>query len=94
MYSVAVKVPQNRPPLRIGELGQRLCVSDHVLRAWGNRYGLPQPARSPGGFRLYSEADEWRLRHMQAYRANGALSAARLIAGDPVTEAERAGWSR
>ena len=71
MYSVAVKVPQNRPPLRIGELGQRPGMSDHVLRAWGNSCGLPQPARSPGGFRLYSEADEWRLRRMQAYLADG-----------------------
>ena len=101
-----LRSPGNRPLLRIGELSQRPGMSDHVLQAWENRYGLPHPARSPGGFRLYSEADEWRLRRMQAYRANGALSAAprqaldasgepaRLIAGDPVTEAERAGWSR
>jgi MerR family transcriptional regulator, light-induced transcriptional regulator len=27
-----------------------------VLRAWESRYGLLQPVRSPGGFRLYSEA--------------------------------------
>ena len=94
MYSVVVKSPGNRPLPRFGELSRRLGVSDHVLRAWENRYGLPQLARSPGDFRLHSEADEWRLRHMQAYRANGALSAARLIAGDPVTEAERSGWSR
>ena len=80
-------------------------MSDHVLRARENRCGLLQPARSPGGLRLYSEADERRLRRMQAYRTNGALSAALrqaldasgepagLIAGDPVTEAERR-WSR
>jgi DNA-binding transcriptional MerR regulator len=133
-----VKFPGNRPLLRLGELGQRLGVSDHVLRAWENRCGLPQPARSPGGFRLYSEADEWRLRWMQACLADGLSAAeaaraalsgdaitppgrpaglplesagnglsaalrqaldasgepARLIAGDPVTEAEWAGWSR
>jgi MerR family transcriptional regulator, light-induced transcriptional regulator len=46
-----------------------------VLRAWENRYGLLQPVRSPDGFRLYSEADEWRIRRMQAYLADG-LSAA------------------
>jgi MerR family transcriptional regulator, light-induced transcriptional regulator len=65
----------DRPLLRIGELSRRVGVSDHLLRAWESRYGLLQPERSPGGFRLYSEADEWRVRRMQAYRADG-LSAA------------------
>jgi MerR family transcriptional regulator, light-induced transcriptional regulator len=65
----------DRPLLRIGELSRRLGVSDHVLRAWESRYGLLQPVRSPGGFRLYSEADEMRIRRMQAYLAEG-LSAA------------------
>ena len=64
-----------RPLLRIGELSRRLGVSDQALRAWENRYGLLQPVRSPGGFRLYSEADEARVRQMQAYLADG-LSAA------------------
>jgi MerR family transcriptional regulator, light-induced transcriptional regulator len=53
-----------------------------VLRAWENRYGLLQPVRSPGGFRLYSEADEW-IRRMQAYLADGltAAEAARATLG-------------
>ena len=67
--------PSDRPLLRIGELSRRLGVSDHVLRAWESRYGLLQPVRSAGGFRLYSEADESRIRRMQAYLAQG-LSAA------------------
>src|ERR1039457_5934225 len=67
--------PEGLPLLRIGELSRRLGVSDHVLRAWENRYGLLQPVRSPGGFRLYSEADESRVRRMQAHLAHG-LSAA------------------
>ena len=49
--------PEGSPVLRIGELSRRLGVSDHVLRAWESRYGLLQPVRSAGGFRLYSEAD-------------------------------------
>ncbi len=65
----------DRPLLRIGELSRRVGVSDHVLRAWESRYGLLQPVRSPGGFRLYSGADESRVRTMQAYLAGG-LSAA------------------
>jgi DNA-binding transcriptional MerR regulator len=70
-----MEFPADRPLLRIGELSRRLGVSDHVLRAWESRYGLLQPVRSPGGFRLYSEADELRIRRMQAYLADG-LSAA------------------
>ena len=65
----------DRPLLRIGELSRRVGVSDHLLRAWESRYGLLQPARSPGGFRLYSEVDESRIRRMQAHLAEG-LSAA------------------
>jgi DNA-binding transcriptional MerR regulator len=70
--------------LRIGELSRRLGVSDHVLRAWESRYGLLQPVRSAGGFRLYSEADESRVRRMQAHLARGlsAAEAARAVLGE------------
>jgi DNA-binding transcriptional MerR regulator len=67
--------PDGSPVLRIGELSRRLGVSDHLLRAWERRYGLLQPVRSAGGFRLYSEADELRVRRMQAHLTQG-LSAA------------------
>jgi len=73
--------------LRIGELSRRLGVSDHVLRAWESRYGLLQPTRSPGGFRLYSEADVARVRRMQTHLAQGlsAAEAARVaVAEDQV----------
>ncbi len=83
-----MEFPRDRPLLRIGELSRRLGVSDHVLRAWENRYGLLQPVRSPGGFRLNSEADERRIRRMQAYLADGlsAAEAARTtLGGDAIT---------
>jgi MerR family transcriptional regulator, light-induced transcriptional regulator len=79
MYSNLMDSASDRPLLRIGELSRRLGVSDHVLRAWESRYGLLQPVRSPGGFRLYSAADEARIRRMQAYLAEG-LSAAEAAA--------------
>ena len=74
-------LPRDRPLLRIGELSRRLGVSGHVLRAWESRYGLLQPVRSAGGFRLYSEADEMRVRRMQAHLAGGlsAAEAARTV---------------
>ncbi|RPI11356.1 MAG: cobalamin B12-binding domain-containing protein [Actinobacteria bacterium] len=61
--------------LRIGELSRRVGVSGHVLRAWEARYGLLSPVRTPGGFRLYSDGDEQRVRRMQVHLAEG-LSAA------------------
>jgi MerR family transcriptional regulator, light-induced transcriptional regulator len=61
--------------LRIGELSRRVGVSEHVLRAWEGRYGLLKPARSEGGYRLYSEADARRIRRMQTYLAGGLAAA-------------------
>jgi DNA-binding transcriptional MerR regulator len=76
--------PADGPLLRIGELSRRAGLSDHVLRAWESRYGLLQPVRSAGGFRLYSGADESRVRRMQAYLADGlsAAEAARAALAD------------
>lgn len=61
--------------LRIGELARRLGVSQDVLRAWERRYGLLKPVRSPGGFRLYTTADEQRVRRMQSHLARGLAAA-------------------
>lgn len=70
--------------LRIGELSRRSGVSTHVLRAWETRYGLLEPIRTSGGFRLYSEADERRLQRMKALLAQGlsAGEAAREVLAD------------
>jgi DNA-binding transcriptional MerR regulator len=61
--------------LRIGELSRRVGVTPELLRAWERRYGLMQPTRSTGGFRLYSMNDEARVRSMQSHLEAG-LSAA------------------
>jgi DNA-binding transcriptional MerR regulator len=75
--------------LRIGVLSERAGVSAHVLRAWETRYGLFAPARSPGGFRLYSEEDLRRVRRMQGYLADGlsAAEAARAVLAGPAVPA-------
>lgn len=65
--------------LRIGELSRRTGVSADTLRAWERRYELMRPERSAGGYRLYSDADEDRVRAMQALLAEG-LSAAEAAA--------------
>lgn len=73
--------------LRIGELTKRTGVSPELLRAWEQRYGLLQPTRTPGGFRLYSAADEARVQRMQRLVSGGlaAAQAARLVlsGGEP-----------
>jgi DNA-binding transcriptional MerR regulator len=57
--------------MRIGDLSERTGVASHQLRAWEHRYGLLQPRRSSGNYRLYSPADEARVRLMQRYLADG-----------------------
>jgi MerR family transcriptional regulator, light-induced transcriptional regulator len=61
--------------LRIGELSRRSGVSVELLRAWERRYGLLEPARSDGGFRLYSDDDVERVRTMQAHLGEGLAAA-------------------
>jgi DNA-binding transcriptional MerR regulator len=79
--------------LRIGELARRAGVSTDLLRAWERRYGLLEPTRTAGGYRLYSAADEARVRAMQAHMARGlsAAEAARLTReATPVTPSDDA----
>jgi DNA-binding transcriptional MerR regulator len=72
-------VSSESPLLRIGALSRRVGVSPELLRAWEQRYGLLDPLRTGGGFRLYSAADEERVRAMQRH----------LDAGAPAAEAAR-----
>jgi DNA-binding transcriptional MerR regulator len=82
--------------LRIGELSRRVGVSEHVLRAWESRYGLVRPVRSDGGFRLYSEGDEQRVRRMQFHLQRGlrAAEAARAAIADGRSLGTTSGTSR
>jgi MerR family transcriptional regulator, light-induced transcriptional regulator len=73
--------------VRIGELARRTGVSVELLRAWEQRYGLLSPERSAGGFRLYSAADEARVRRMTALIASGVSAseaAARATNDEPL----------
>jgi MerR family transcriptional regulator, light-induced transcriptional regulator len=71
--------------LRIGELSRLVGVPVELLRAWERRYGLVEPARSAGGFRLYGEDDIARLRTMRANLDRGlsAAEAARATLAQP-----------
>jgi len=76
----------DEPHLRIGALSERVGVSRELLRAWEQRYGLLQPLRSDGGFRLYSSVDEQRVRAMRRHLDAGvsAAQAARLALAEPL----------
>jgi DNA-binding transcriptional MerR regulator len=80
--------------LRIGELSRRTGVSPELLRAWERRYGLLEPGRTSGRFRLYSESDVTRVGSMRAHLEAGlsaseaarAALAERLRADSPLLE--------
>jgi MerR family transcriptional regulator, light-induced transcriptional regulator len=83
MYNDFVSFPAEG--LRIGEFARRVGVSAAVLRAWERRYGLLEPVRSPGGFRLYTAQDAERVGRMhqgldQGLSAAEAARAARASA--------------
>jgi MerR family transcriptional regulator, light-induced transcriptional regulator len=61
--------------LRIGEFARRVGVTPELLRAWERRYGLLQPIRTEGGFRLYTDDDAERVERMRRALDEG-LSAA------------------
>ena len=79
--------------LRIGELSRRVGVSTELLRAWERRYGLLSPTRTAGGFRLYGDADEQRVRRMLLHLEAGVSAAegARLALLEP---ADPGAWGR
>ncbi len=72
--------------LRIGELSRRVGVPVESLRAWERRYGLLEPSRTQGGFRLYGEDDVTRVLAMRANLERGlfAAEAARLVLAEDV----------
>jgi len=69
--------------LRIGEFSRRVGVSPELLRAWERRYGLLQPVRTDGGFRLYTDDDSERVERMKRALVEGfsaAEAASRALA--------------
>jgi DNA-binding transcriptional MerR regulator len=90
VYLPAMTETSHAGRVRIGELARRTGVTPELLRAWEQRYGLLEPARSAGGFRLYSSADEQRVRAMTGLMRSGlsaAEAAARSRAGEIETDA-------
>ena len=68
----------------IKEAAARTGLTETVLRAWERRYGVVEPSRTPGGYRVYDEAAVGRLRSMRRLINEGwtaSAAAAAIIAG-------------
>jgi DNA-binding transcriptional MerR regulator len=57
--------------LQIGQLAERAGVKPKTIRYYEQVGLLPKPARSKGGYRLYSADDEERLRFISTARRTG-----------------------
>lgn len=57
--------------LKIGELAKRLDLNPRTIRFYEQAGVLPEAPRSRGGFRLYAEHDEQRLRFVKAAQRLG-----------------------
>lgn len=71
-----------RHPIRV--VAKRTGITLHVLRAWERRYRVVEPTRTPGGQRLYSDADIERLKLLRdAVESGRAISqVAKLSEGE------------
>ncbi|HEX7222532.1 MAG TPA: MerR family transcriptional regulator [Candidatus Limnocylindrales bacterium] len=68
----------------IKEAAARTGVTVPLLRAWERRYGIVEPARTPGGYRLYDDGAIQRVRTMRRLVAEGwspSSAAGAILAG-------------
>jgi len=60
---------EDKATYNLGVVVQKTGLKPDTLRAWERRYGLPDPARSEGGHRLYSQKDinlvEWLIERQE-----------------------------
>jgi MerR family transcriptional regulator, light-induced transcriptional regulator len=57
--------------LAISEVARRTGLAAGTIRMWEQRYGFPEPGRTPSGYRRYSAADVEVLRRALALKAEG-----------------------
>lgn len=69
---------EKTPTFNIRVVLQETGIKPHTLRAWERRYGLPQPERTSGGHRLYSQHDIEIIKWLMARQDEG-LSISRAV---------------
>ena len=65
---------------RINRVAEATGIPEATLRAWERRYQVPKPARTPSGYRLYSQQDVAQVRRMRELCEKG------LAPGDAAKE--------
>src|SRR3954470_18880074 len=80
---LAPTLPSDVRTLKTSEAAALLNVSPNTLRAWEQRFGYPQPQRSPGRHRLYVRAEIEALR--QALEDGLSISSAISVAMEAVS---------
>ena len=69
---------EEKPTFNLKAVVQETGLKPDTLRAWERRYGLPQPARTSGGHRLYSQRDIEILKWLTERQEEG-LSISRAV---------------
>jgi len=75
---MAAHNPNDLPTYNLKAVVQETGLKQDTLRAWERRYGLPQPNRTIGGHRLYTQQDIDLLKWLVA-RQNEGLSISRAV---------------
>jgi DNA-binding transcriptional MerR regulator len=75
----AVTEFDREPTYNLKVVVQETGVKPDTLRVWERRYGLPEPDRTPGGHRLYSERDIAIIKWLTDRKAEG-MSISRAVA--------------
>lgn len=57
--------------MAIREVAERTGIAAGTIRMWEQRYGFPEPRRTPAGYRVYSDDDVDLLRRVLAFRERG-----------------------
>ena len=57
--------------LSIRRVAEETGLAAGTIRMWEQRYGFPEPQRTPSGYRQYREGDVEALRRVQAFRHRG-----------------------
>jgi DICT domain-containing protein len=64
--------------LAIKDVAERTGLAAGTIRMWEQRYGFPEPARTPAGYRVYTPQDVITLRRVVAFRGRGLSVSAAL----------------
>ncbi|WP_028058638.1 DICT sensory domain-containing protein [Candidatus Solirubrobacter pratensis] len=57
--------------LAIKDVAEQTGLAAGTIRMWEQRYGFPEPARTPGGYRVYTRQDVITLKRVVAFRGRG-----------------------